>query len=107
MFSEEEKKDEQVAPQFVQELTTTTVVEGEVVKLECKATGKPAPEIRWYKEEKEIKSSKHIEITTTAEGTQVALIKNAEVADAGKYKCEAKNKAGVAKTVASLDVKSM
>lgn len=101
-----EKKDEQAAPSFIVELTTTTVSQGEVVKLECKATGKPAPEIRWFKEDKEIKKSAHVEISSTSDGTQILLIKNADVADAGKYKCEAKNKAGASKTVASLDVKS-
>lgn len=102
----EEKKEEQVAPAFVVELTTTTVTTGEVVKLECRATGKPAPEIRWFKEDKEIKKSAHVEISSTTDGTQVLLIKQAEVADAGKYRCEAKNKAGASKTVATLDVKS-
>ncbi|XP_053325662.1 hemicentin-1 [Spea bombifrons] len=71
------------------------------VTLECKASGNPAPAITWFKD--------NVPITTTGEVAlldrqQILQITNAQIFDAGVYKCVASSIAGVAELTYSLEV---
>lgn len=96
-------KHEEQAPQFTRELTTCQAKEGETVSLECKVVGSPKPEVHWYKDDKEIKPSKHITVESKPDGTQRLIVKEAVEADVGDYRCEAVNPAGTAETHAQLN----
>lgn len=79
--------------------------ETEEAVFECKIAGEPQPEVKWYKDEKEIKAAdKHFVQTQQADGTARLTVKDSELKDAGTYKCEATNAAGSAKSEAPLEV---
>lgn len=84
-------------------LKTAQAKEGETVSFECKVVGAPKPEVRWYKDDKEVKPSKHITIESKPDGTQRLVVKQAVDADVGDYRCEAVNAAGAAETHAQLN----
>ncbi|TKR95914.1 hypothetical protein L596_010016 [Steinernema carpocapsae] len=95
----------QVAPTFVKTLEEVRATEGDHVEMECKIVGEPMPEIRWYKDKEEISSTDaHFHQTTKNDGTARLTIDSVELADAGEYRCEAKNPAGTARTEAPMKV---
>lgn len=97
--------EEQVAPTFVKALEEIRVQESEQAEFECIVAGEPKPEVKWYKDSKEIQANdKHFVQTQQADGTARLTIKTAELGDAGQFRCEAKNAAGTAKTEAPLTV---
>ncbi|KAK0423255.1 hypothetical protein QR680_008049 [Steinernema hermaphroditum] len=85
----------QVAPTFVKTLEEVRATEGDHVELECIIVGEPMPEIS---------QDAHFHQTTKSDGTARLTIDSVEVADAGEYRCEAKNPAGTARTEAPLKV---
>ncbi|KAK6109173.1 Immunoglobulin I-set domain family protein [Brugia pahangi] len=74
------------------------------LKLECHATGEPAPQYIWYKEDQEIiPANKNIEIIN--EGfMSVLLIHHTSTMDAGLYKCEVVNDLGSVDSEATVTV---
>lgn len=95
----------EIAPDFVEPLRAQRAQEGEEVRLECKVTGVPHPEIRWFKDGEVLKPSKHIEIEEKGDGTQILIVHAAKTADVGEYRCEAMNTAGTVWSDATLTVK--
>lgn len=95
---------EEIAPDFVEPLRAYQAEEGEEVRMECKVTGLPAPDIQWFKDGEEVKPDKHVEIQTKKDGTQMLVLHNAKLEDIGEYRCEATNIAGVVWSDATLAV---
>jgi hypothetical protein len=54
---------------------------GQPLKLECKVSGRPQPDVVWTKDGKEIKPSERIEITKKPDGTCSLIIKQANPDD--------------------------
>ena len=54
---------------------------GQVIHLECRVNGRPAPEVTWTKDGKEIKASDRIEITKTSDGLCSLTIRDATADD--------------------------
>lgn len=97
--------EEYAAPSFVKSLEKVEVQESEEATFECVVTGEPKPEVKWFKDSKEIKADdKHFVQTQKDDGTARLSIPTAELNDAGVFRCEAKNPAGAAKTEAPLQV---
>ncbi|EYB87861.1 hypothetical protein Y032_0256g374 [Ancylostoma ceylanicum] len=95
----------QEAPSFEKTLVEVAIVEGETATYECKVTGQPQPEIKWFKDKEEISSTdQHFVQTREADGTARLVIKSAKVKDSGEIRCEARNPAGTARTDAPLVV---
>ena len=78
-----------------------TVNESTTASLMCSASGNPAPQITWSRENGVIPSSR---TKVTAEG--LMQIDDARLEDAGKYKCVAQNILGREEEVVSLLVQS-
>lgn len=95
---------EEVAPEFVKELRECKADEGETIAFECQVSGAPLPEVHWYKDGKEVKPNKHVEIKSLPDGTQKLVIHDAKPEDQGNYKCEATNVAGSMSSKAPLSV---
>ncbi|MEE6496324.1 hypothetical protein FKM82_002300 [Ascaphus truei] len=71
---------------------TVTVIVNNLVRLECEATGFPAPSLTWLKDGSPVSSlSDGIQILS---GGRVLALTNAQIGDAGKYTCVAVNAAG-------------
>lgn len=89
-------EDESTAPQFDKDRESPiTVTEGESFELKAQVSGKPMPDIEWYKDDKVVEESKNVEMS--AKDNQFKLIVvNVTQKDTGKYKCVARSKAGVA-----------
>lgn len=73
--------------------------------LEGKVIGTPAPEIKWYRGDKEIKPNDHYKIENLKDGTQRLTIKNAQLDDMGEFRCEASNEYGDVWSDVTLTVK--
>ncbi|XP_025269387.1 obscurin isoform X6 [Camponotus floridanus] len=100
-----EVEEREKRPEFVASLQPQTVVEGFPVKLEVKTTGKPAPELKWLRNDEEIvPDNKHIKIISQPDGRQALIFDKATPEDIGVYQVIAGNTEGTASCKAKLDV---
>ncbi|BFZ08082.1 hypothetical protein BsWGS_11121 [Bradybaena similaris] len=74
--------------------------EGNAVNLTCGTTGKPDPTITWYKDDLQITGGRYI-IAKTGD----LHIRSVVLADAGRYRCEARNMFNVTDAEGSLVVR--
>ena len=89
-------KDE--APRFSKKLKPETVVqEGDPLTIQVQILGNPAPKVKWYFEDKPLKESKFLKITSKGDWHKVSIDETL-VQDEGFYKCVAENDLGTAKT---------
>ncbi|XP_078424603.1 neuronal cell adhesion molecule a isoform X4 [Cetorhinus maximus] len=82
--------------------SSKTVLRGQVLYLECIAEGLPTPAIHWTKEGGELPSHRAFEINFK----KTLKIIDVSEADAGKYRCTAKNYLGTSTHVISVTVKA-
>lgn len=82
-----------------------TLKAGENVKLNCSITGRPVPQIVWYKDGKEIdkRTMYDIEITTGI-GTSSVFVRDADRSHRGIYTIEAKNNSGTKRAEVNVRV---
>lgn len=82
-----------------------TLRSGENVKLSCSITGRPVPQIVWYKDGKEIdkRITTDIEVTTNI-GTSSLFVRDANRNHRGIYTVEAKNNSGTKKADVTVRV---
>ncbi|XP_023195302.1 hemicentin-1 [Xiphophorus maculatus] len=83
------------------DIVNQTVLSGFPTELECKATGSPLPAVTWYKDGRPLTGAAAVPIRKRG---QVLEIEQAQLSDAGIYKCVAVNLAGAAEKVYSLQV---
>ncbi|THD24670.1 Titin [Fasciola hepatica] len=90
-------------PQFVQPLHNAGASEGQKIKLECKVTGQPHPQIQWLKNGAPLPRSNAYEIRE--EGPINSLIfYDLFLEDQGEYTCVARNPLGQVQTSCRMDV---
>ena len=90
-------------PTLMEQLKSQIVKEGQSVSFRCKISGRPNPEIQWFKGENLIKPSKYFQMQK--EGDWCTLrITEAFPEDEGPYKCVATNPGGSVSTTANLKV---
>jgi len=94
-------------PEFTQNLSRTIVVEGGPTKLECKVTGKPAPDVRWLKDRRSLGDDVSYEMTCEEDELYTLCISATYAEYAGWYSCVARNDVGTAITEAKLTVERM
>ncbi|KAM3875732.1 palladin isoform 2-T2 [Diretmus argenteus] len=95
------------APSFVEKLQNTSVAEGYPVRLECRVTGVPYPQIFWKRENESIThNTDRISMHQDNCGYLCMIIQPAMKEDAGWYTVSAKNEAGIVSSTARLDVHS-
>ncbi|XP_018098707.1 palladin isoform X2 [Xenopus laevis] len=92
------------AARFIQKLKSQEVAEGSRVKLECRATGNPLPEIRWFCEGKELSNSPDIHTSSDSNGLHSLVITEAFEEDTGRYTCVASNPLGTDTSSAEIFV---
>ncbi|KAM9384034.1 palladin isoform 2-T2 [Pholidichthys leucotaenia] len=93
------------APSFVEKLQNTSVAEGHPVRLECRVTGVPYPQIFWKRENESFThNTDRISMHQDNCGYLCMIIQPALKEDAGWYTVSAKNDAGIISSTARLDV---
>ena len=70
-----------------------TIIVGQTLKIECEATGFPAPFINWRLNWGHVCEEPRC-FSTNENGKGVLTITDAQVSDAGAYSCEALNSKG-------------
>ncbi|NWS71522.1 PALLD protein, partial [Crotophaga sulcirostris] len=89
-------------PQFTQKLRSQEVAEGNRVLLECRVSGNPVPDVRWFCEGKELQNSPDIQIRSGSGGLHSLIIAEAFEDDTGRYTCLASNSIGSDSTSAEI-----
>ncbi|XP_016311681.1 palladin isoform X3 [Sinocyclocheilus anshuiensis] len=93
------------APCFIEKLQNTSVAEGHPVRLECRVSGVPFPQIFWKKENESFThNTDRISMHQDNFGYLCVIIQPALKEDAGWYTVSAKNEAGIISSTARLDV---
>ncbi|XP_058525996.1 palladin isoform X2 [Ochotona princeps] len=92
-------------PVFLEKLQNTGVADGYPVRLECRVSGVPPPQIFWKKENESLThSTDRVSMHQDNYGYICLLIQGATKEDAGWYTVSAKNEAGIVSCTARLDV---
>ncbi|KAF0887354.1 PALLD protein, partial [Crocuta crocuta] len=92
-------------PVFLEKLQNTGVADGYPVRLECRVSGMPPPQIFWKKENESLThSTDRVSMHQDNHGYICLLIQGATKEDAGWYTVSAKNEAGIVSCTARLDV---
>ncbi|XP_066993446.2 obscurin isoform X3 [Anabrus simplex] len=81
-------------PKIVAETTATEVSIGGSAMMELKVGGFPRPDIKWYKDGKEVQAGGRVRFLYEDEESISLIIKGVTTEDAGKYKIIAKNELG-------------
>ncbi len=81
-------------PSFTLRLRDILIVEGSAARLDCKISGVPDPDIRWFKDHKEIEDGQHYSIEYEDDESCTLIIQEAFLVDAGTYTCQASNLLG-------------
>ncbi|NXB08496.1 PALLD protein, partial [Cnemophilus loriae] len=98
-------KEVQKAPVFIEKLQNTGVTEGFPVRLECRISGEPSPQIFWKKENESLTyNTDRVSMHQDNYGYICLLIQGTTKEDAGWYTVSAKNEAGIVSCTARLDV---
>ncbi|XP_044537494.1 palladin [Gracilinanus agilis] len=98
-------KEAHQAPAFLEKLQNTGVADGYPVRLECRVSGVPPPQIFWKKENESLTySTDRVSMHQDNHGYICLLIQGATKEDAGWYTVSAKNEAGIVSCTARLDV---
>jgi len=89
--------------------TKFTVSTGATVLVYCNATGIDIPTIEWFKDGMPVNSGRNITVRTTSSHLYIAEVltfNNFQPRDAGLYKCQAANTAGIDSRNVTLQSKS-
>ncbi|KAJ8397490.1 hypothetical protein AAFF_G00437660 [Aldrovandia affinis] len=93
------------APSFIEKLQNTGVAEGYPIRLECRVSGVPYPQIFWKKENESLThNTERVSMHQDSHGYICMIIQPATKEDAGWYTVSAKNEAGIVSSTARLDV---
>lgn len=90
-------------PHFTLKLSDQPAIQGLDAKLPIRVTGVPYPEISWTFNNLPIKAGEKYAIRHDGDNS-ILHIKDCTAADAGAYKCVARNKEGEESTCAKLDI---
>jgi len=63
------------------------------IAIDCPVSGVPLPHTSWFKDGKQLSANQNDDIRVVSRGQRLE-INNADLSDAGEYKCVAKNAAG-------------
>ncbi|XP_026114230.1 obscurin isoform X17 [Carassius auratus] len=92
------------SPDFDSVLTDYTAELGQTVKLACKVTGAPKPQVTWYKDGHAVEADPHHIIIEDPDGSCTLILDNMTADDSGQYMCFATSSAGNASTLGKITV---
>ena len=106
LTAEMEPEPEGISPKFTVLLRDVEAEEGAPAKLDCRVSGFPKPEVRWYHGTEPLIASRKYVIEESEDMCILTVTKVTED-DAGEYKCVSKNVAGEMACSANLRVERM
>ncbi|XP_076459478.1 uncharacterized protein LOC143292788 isoform X2 [Babylonia areolata] len=86
--------------------SNTHTILGGTKRFECRVVGHPRPEIRWFKDGRDITHSGRYNFDHNYDGVISMVIENIGHRDEGHYRCRAENTEGIASTSAYLIVRA-
>lgn len=92
-----------VQPLILKTPENVNTTEGATVEFECSASGKPKPEIEWFKDDEKIDENLTYYFSNDKQVLKVRRVNRIE--NSGVFTCEAKNDAGVARSSAQLIIR--
>ncbi|KAF4016760.1 hypothetical protein G4228_008189 [Cervus hanglu yarkandensis] len=90
-----------VPPNIEPDLVNKAVLENASVTLECLASGVPPPDISWFKGRQPVSARDRVMVSIDG---RILLIEQAQLSDAGSYRCVASNVAGSTELQYNLQV---
>ncbi|XP_068805189.1 myosin light chain kinase, smooth muscle isoform X2 [Struthio camelus] len=90
-------------PKFATKPNRVVVREGQTGKFSCKITGRPQPQVTWFKGDTQLQQNDRFNMFEKT-GIHFLEIQNAQLVDAGIYTCTVVNSAGKASVSAELTV---
>ncbi|CAM1294721.1 Uncharacterised protein PB.2387, partial [Pycnogonum litorale] len=91
-------------PEFITELENQTASERKSVRLSCKVTGYPEPQVVFYLQNKRLRNNEKYNIDNLGYGDWTIEVKSTSLSDGGIITAVAKNKVGEIKSSAILNV---
>ncbi|XP_041913572.1 obscurin isoform X1 [Alosa sapidissima] len=92
------------APHFDLLLGDCTTKLGQTVKLSCKVTGSPRPEVTWYKDGQAVEVDEQHMVSESNTGSCCLVLTGVSMEDSGQYMCYATSCMGNASTLAKIVV---
>lgn len=104
LLVEGEGAQEAIVPEFNPPLTPIRVMDGQQVRFSCRVTGTPTPQILWFHAGRPIGHHREVKVLQSQDGKIGLVISEVFPEDSGDYTCVARNRAGEARTTATLTV---
>uniref|UniRef100_A0A183HIW6 Muscle M-line assembly protein unc-89 n=1 Tax=Onchocerca flexuosa TaxID=387005 RepID=A0A183HIW6_9BILA len=102
-----QKKEVKQKPEFTGVLKNRKVTEGDEIVMEVKFSGIPQPDIKWFKDNKEIVEETEKITIKIDEAQSTLIIKNAKLEESGNYRVELVNSEGKEVSSANVAVESI
>ncbi len=92
-----------VAPEFLKKMNSIELCEGDLARFDVRVSGTPQPDVKWFKNDKELEGDSRYEFLSDDDIHSLEL-SNCLLSDAGTYRCTAVNEAGQTSCSAELAV---
>lgn len=93
-------------PAFTKKPHPVQTLKGSDVHLECELQGTPPFQISWYKDKREIRSSKKYKVMSENYLASIHIL-NVDTADVGEYHCKAVNDVGSDSCIGSVTLRGL
>ncbi|XP_076821519.1 myosin light chain kinase, smooth muscle-like isoform X3 [Clavelina lepadiformis] len=94
-----------VAPTFLRRLSSTQVLEGEELLLQCEVSGEPDPRMSWLRNGIEVGIDEDEVFTSFRNGVARLRLRDVHSRHAGEYVCKAHNEAGTVQCSSRVTIK--
>lgn len=91
-------------PVFSRKPSPVDMLKGTDVSLECEISGTPPFEVTWYKDKRQIRSSKKYKVTSKNYHASIHIL-NVDASDIGEYQCKAQNEVGSDSCICTVKLK--
>ncbi|XP_029766379.1 titin-like, partial [Terrapene carolina triunguis] len=91
-------------PVFSRKPSPVDMLKGTDVSLECEISGTPPFEVTWYKDKRQIRSSKKYKVTSKNYHASIHIL-NVDASDIGEYQCKAQNEVGSDSCICTVQLK--
>uniref|UniRef100_A0A6I8NPB6 Ig-like domain-containing protein n=1 Tax=Ornithorhynchus anatinus TaxID=9258 RepID=A0A6I8NPB6_ORNAN len=91
-------------PVFTSTPPAVDTLKGTEVSLECELSGTPPFEVTWFKDKRQLRSSKKYKVASKNYHASIHIL-NVETSDIGEYHCKAQNEVGSDTCICSVQLK--
>lgn len=91
-------------PSFIKPPSDREVTEGHQVRFDCRVSGRPAPEVLWYRNGMQVCDDNAHKILVNEGGLHALQINDSQTSDAGLWTCVVRNKSGECRCDVNLKV---